>query len=247
MQSNQVTDPVVRSSLAHDKKSVKTILRDLLPNEKTIQPLPSPIAINEHLWLPIGNVPVLVHDQDFSSVIAYSLASFDYKRKLENLCICDTSKSCDTATESEDAASTVSNIKETEKEKEKKPKTSQNHVEMNFHNPSLQTQFTCRVYFAREFDLMRSKLLNVDGNIRKRTNSANDDKWCKDAESKYSDNCNSGSCDTSKSDEKCDDVHKKDMESVRSMFIRSLSKSVRWEARGGKSGSKFCKTLGNFA
>ena len=27
-------------------------------------------------------------------------------------------------------------------------------------------------------------------------------------------------------------------------FVRSLSQSMKWEARGGKSGSKFCKTLG---
>lgn len=33
------------------------------------------------------------------------------------------------------------------------------------------------------------------------------------------------------------------METVRKMFARSLSKSVRWEARGGKSGSKFSKTV----
>lgn len=32
---------------------------------------------------------------------------------------------------------------------------------------------------------------------------------------------------------------------LRSLFARSLSKSVRWDARGGKSGSKFSKTLGN--
>lgn len=31
---------------------------------------------------------------------------------------------------------------------------------------------------------------------------------------------------------------------LRSLFARSLSKSVRWDARGGKSGSKFSKTLG---
>jgi len=33
-------------------------------------------------------------------------------------------------------------------------------------------------------------------------------------------------------------------EDARIALARSLCKSVQWEARGGKSGSRFCKTLG---
>lgn len=35
-------------------------------------------------------------------------------------------------------------------------------------------------------------------------------------------------------------------EECRYYFARSLSSSVQWEAKGGKSGSRFCKTSGMF-
>lgn len=41
-----------------------------------------------------------------------------------------------------------------------------------------------------------------------------------------------------------DIVQLQEIDDVRCAFARSLSKSAQWKARGGKSGSKFCKTLG---
>lgn len=248
---NQVTERDNKSSTSSDKKSVKTILRELLPGEKPIQPLPSPIPANENLSLPIGCVPVLVHDQDFSSVIAYSLASFDYKRKLDSLNYCDTHrKSYDATTDTDDASSSVPSK---ESDKEKKAKSTQTHIEMSFQDSTSGTQFTCKVYFARDFDSMRSKLLSLAGLIdehvrmpfyRKHASSDGEGKSSKDFDRMSSNNSLNISCDQFKSDEKCEDIPKKDLDRVRAAFIRSLSKSIRWEARGGKSGSKFCKTLG---
>lgn len=73
-----------------DKKSVKTLLRELLPSDKHSSvhhscQLQSPMPASEHLTLTVGQIPVLVHDQDLSSVIAYSLMSNEYKRELENM------------------------------------------------------------------------------------------------------------------------------------------------------------------
>lgn len=39
-----------------------------------------------------------------------------------------------------------------------------------------------------------------------------------------------------------DGIRKPTVEEARKCFARSLSQSIRWEARGGKSGSKFNKT-----
>lgn len=249
---NTIIERDTKSSTPSDKKSVKTILRELLPSEKTVQPLPSPISANEHLSLPIGCIPILVHDQDFSSVIAYSLASIDYKRKLDSLSFCDIHrKSYDATTDSEDAP-TLAASSSKENEKEKKSKATQTHVEMNFQDSTSATQFTCKVYFARDFDSMRNKLLSVvgsfDGNeklsfYRRPHSSDGEGKLSKDFDRKSSNNSLNTS-DPLKSDDKNDDAQKKELGKIRAAFIRSLSKSVRWEARGGKSGSKFCKTMG---
>lgn len=242
--SNQVVERDSKSSTATDKKSVKTILRELLPSEKPIQPLPSPIPANENLSLAIGSVPVLVHDQDFSSVIAFCLASFDYKRKLESLSFCDVHrKSYDAMTDTEDLSSSIASPKENEKEKKSKAPA---HIEMNFQDSSSATQFTCKAYFARDFDSMRNKLLTLLDPVddeqtasfySRHTSVESDTKSTKDFDRKASNN-------SLNSDEKCEDAQKKDGDTGRIAFIRSLSKSVRWEARGGKSGSKFCKTMG---
>lgn len=249
--TNQITERDTKSSISSDKKSVKTILRELLPSDKTIQPLQSPIPTSEHLTLPIGCVPVLIHDQDISSVIAYTLASFDYKSRLENSNLSDIHrKSYDASTDTEDASTLPSNSKESDKEK--KTKLTQNHIEMNFQDSSSSTQFICKVYFARDFDSMRNKILglfdSLDGfektSFYRRNTSVDDSKSNKEFDRKISNNSLNISCDPLKSNEKSEDVSKKDNEKIRAAFIRSLSKSVRWEARGGKSGSKFCKTMG---
>lgn len=240
-----------KTSTSSEKKTVKEFLRELLPSDKTIQPLPSPIPASEHLLLSIGCVPVLVHDQDFSSVIAYCLSSYDYKKKLESFSFCDIHrKSTDANTDTEDASTPtpINKDGEKEKEKEKKTKSTQTHIEMSFQDSS--TQFTCKVYFARDFDLMRNKLLKLDDCDDMKSfycmpsNSESDGKLAKDFERKSSNNSLNVTNDATKLDEKCDDTQKMEVEKVRGAFIRSLSKSVRWDARGGKSGSKFCKTMG---
>lgn len=50
---------------------------------------------------------------------------------------------------------------------------------------------------------------------------------------------------SSKPDEKTKNARKLEggANSIRHLFARSLSKSVRWQAQGGKSGSKFSKTM----
>lgn len=243
--TNQVTERDAKTSTSSDKKSMKTILRELLPSEKSVQPLPTPIPAGENLSLPIGTVPIMVHDQDFSSVIAYSLASNDYKRKLDSLSCSEIQRKTGDAcgTDNEDTASSSAGTTPKESDKDKKSKASQSHIEMNFQDAMTGTQFTCKVYFARDFDMMRCKVLNLaesfDENekipyYRKHANSDSG----RDFDRKSSNNS------LNLTDEKYDESQRKESDRVRAAFIRSLSKSVRWEARGGKSGSKFCKTMG---
>lgn len=231
-----------RASTSSDKKSVKTILRELLPSDKPIQLLPaSPIPPNEHLTLPVGCVPVLVHDQDYSSVIAYCLASPDYRKRLDQSVYCDSHrKSYDSNADLDEKEP-----QPTASDKDK-PKSRQIYVEVNFGTTTTATptQFACKVYFARDFDLMRMRMLRAnsgdDKSFAAKASAAKtdaDDKLSMDIDRKTSAN----SCD-----ERTDEPTRTENEAVRVAFIRSLSKSLKWEARGGKSGSKFCKTLGGF-
>lgn len=67
-----------------DKKSVKTLLRELLPSDKLpSHHMQSPLPTNEHYSLSTGQFPILVNDQDMSSVIGYSLVSAFYLRSLD--------------------------------------------------------------------------------------------------------------------------------------------------------------------
>lgn len=251
----------------NDKKSVKTLLRELLPLDKSLYTLTSPLPVNEHHTLPVGQFPVLVHDQDHSSIIAYALVSSDYKRLLDGQTCgysSDTNShnSPNVKRKSQDG-SIDSDDKESARDNDKKTKCE--HIDVSFHDVS--TQFTCKIYFAKNFDTMRVNFIrtakpdlrsastrdseSVDEKRhfqRTHTMSDSDMKTCKEfehLERKSSSNSLAPNQSTSRchSDAK-DAVVQQEIDEVRSTFARSLSNSVRWEARGGKSGSKFCKTLG---
>lgn len=230
-----------RETKSSDKKSVKTRLRDLLPSEKHSQiALHSPLPPNEHYSLAIGHIPVLVHDQDLSSVIAYSLATFDYKRVLENLQFCKPNDSTTNTDVDEKEPMACTTHKENDKERKTKA-----HVEIVFQDTN--AQFACKIYFARDFDLLRSKFLRVSDNGFDDDAQRSDGRaTTRDFERMSSNNSLSvNSVDSTRNDEDVDDQQKAlEAERIRIAFARSLSKSIRWEARGGKSGSKFCKTLG---
>lgn len=76
------------------------------------------------------------------------------------------------------------------------------------------------MYYAKEFDNLRCKLLDAPNDS---TDNTNQKATCKP----QSDSKNT-------EEEIC---------TIRRMFARSLCRSVVWEARGGKSGSKFSKTI----
>ncbi|XP_039284821.1 putative 1-phosphatidylinositol 3-phosphate 5-kinase [Nilaparvata lugens] len=69
-----------------DKKTVKTILSQLLPTQQIAAPIQSPMSPQEHHCLPLGvSVPVVVYEREPSSIIAYALSCHDYRIDLEEL------------------------------------------------------------------------------------------------------------------------------------------------------------------
>lgn len=183
-----------------DKKKIKAIFRAVPSDKSLLNLLQSPIPSTDHFCLPMGQIPILVSDNDLSSIIAYTIVSHEYKKSLTSIEERASKKSYDSHSETDDK----------DNEKERKTKTPL-YTDIIFQDST--TQFTCRIYFAREFHAMRSSFL------KSRTNGGF---YCSNDEDKT-----------------------KNLEDLlHFLFARSLSKSVRWEARGGKSGSKFSKTLG---
>lgn len=249
----------VKETSAVDKKSVKTLLRELLPSEKptaAASNIPSPLSASEHFGLSIGGrFPVTVHDQDVSSVIAFALVSHDYKRALDlrqqqlqshvAQNAPDGTASASVSVLPMSTPSTASpNLEGDTEQRFEPPEKKRNssaaaHIEVAF-NVSIQksgnvscrnknsnystlqdisTSFTCKTYFAHEFDTLRASLISD-----KPTQTTNMTSPSREPTS-------NGSCVD-------------DLDQVRDVFARSLCRSVQWEARGGKSGSKFCKTMG---
>lgn len=190
-----------------DKKTIKKLLSTLLPSSSDQNPLPSPFSPNEHFCIPTGQFPIMIHDQDVSSIIAYSLMSYDYKKSLENLIappvgeptsnVSSNSPTLKRKAQSEGSVEGDEKDGATSKDSDKK-KHNNSHVEIHVQDST--TQFTCKIYFAKEFDDLRSRCLKQ--------------------------NLPSASL----------------QEDIRKTYARSLSQSQKWEARGGKSGSKFSKS-----
>ncbi|XP_067015555.2 1-phosphatidylinositol 3-phosphate 5-kinase [Anabrus simplex] len=68
------------------QKIVKTILSQLRPSAAGITPIQSPLSPQEHHLAPGGySVPVVVYETEPSSIIAYALSSQEYRRSLEEL------------------------------------------------------------------------------------------------------------------------------------------------------------------
>ncbi|XP_055381749.1 putative 1-phosphatidylinositol 3-phosphate 5-kinase [Condylostylus longicornis] len=251
------------SDSSSDKKTIKKMLSQLLPNTGQVNVLPSPMSLNEHLTLPLGAFPILVHDQDLSSIIAYCLVSNDYKKSLESLNSPNVTqneanstngspnmkrKSHDNSVEPEDKDGGV----KFESTEEKKTVKSNFHIELYYQD--LTTQFTCKIYFAKEFDKLRSVVLQPpklnksaykdieiskkmdDSRITQKSNVAENELLRKTSSS----NLNNKTTESSREFA----INQNDITDETRLFLaRSLCRSVQWEARGGKSGSKFSKTL----
>lgn len=117
-------------------------------------------------------------------------------------------------------------------EKEKKNKCN-HHCDVHFHDTT--TNFTCKIYYAKEFEAMRRSCLHKPAPERSsvdRKSSSNSLKL------KGMDKTDS------KSKINMEAWRLPDTDEIRKAFARSISQSLPWDAKGGKSGSRFSKTIG---
>lgn len=76
--------PITSEDIPDKKKKKKTILSQLLPSISTNNAILNPLGIMEHHLLPLGSVvPIVVYESEPSSIIAYALDSHDYKHALQ--------------------------------------------------------------------------------------------------------------------------------------------------------------------
>ncbi|XP_037956790.1 putative 1-phosphatidylinositol 3-phosphate 5-kinase [Teleopsis dalmanni] len=287
-----LVDQLAISTASSDKKTIKQILSQLLPSVPHASNLESPFTSQEHYVLPLGAFPILVHEQDLSSVIAYSLTSSDYLRLINNSngliyenndseaniatggnCGTGNQSSPNTKRKSQESGSVYIYQERDENVKENIPKVHNSHTNSNSsshcndeerknpkHNSEIDitfqehnTQFSCKIYFPREFDLLRAKTFKVpklEKSLYKELEQSKKREELKVSQSrsgpeielvrKPSDACKSLNTNPNKDDKF---LLQTEVELSRNAFARSLCSSVQWEARGGKSGSKFCKTL----
>lgn len=240
-----ITQAERSSKEIYDKKTLKSILSQILPSTGNSNTLPSPLSSHEYHNLPLGLFPILVHDQDLSSIIAYSLISPEYKTSLSNLNNSGNNSDVNSSPNLKRKCNNDSNPDTEEKDTnfEKKNKFL-SHMEIMFQETSSSsyTSFTCKIYFVKEFDQMRMNFLNPpkmyetnsDKKNVKRHSSQPDfnTRTNKENENNERKNSNSGS-----------KIEIYQEEDIRKAFARSLCRSIRWDAKGGKSGSKFSKTL----
>ncbi|XP_034653485.1 putative 1-phosphatidylinositol 3-phosphate 5-kinase [Drosophila subobscura] len=278
------------ASVHSDKKSIRSILTQLLPSTNQANPLQSPFPAQDHLTLPLGSIPIHVRESDLSSVIAYSLTSADYQRALDeafsscsggseapaaghsspllkrkvplpeglsdaeesspNLSRTSSNTSATPGGAVPAAASTASESEEKVKERTKaQPQSPSPHVSLAFNDNGC--QFHCKIYFAREFDGMRAKSLQppkLDRSLYRKLEKSKMREELRISQSRTGSEMElvrkpsdvSGVPPLARASEE----HATDMEEEsRIALARSLCNSVQWEARGGKSGSRFCKTL----
>ncbi|XP_055858683.1 putative 1-phosphatidylinositol 3-phosphate 5-kinase [Episyrphus balteatus] len=241
-----------------DKKSIKKMLSSLLPSTATANLLQSPLSSNEHLTLPLGTIPILVHDQDLSSIIAYSLTSQDYNKMVDMISHGSSSLNTVPTSSPNPKRKNDSQFDFDEKEipkateEEKKPSKSHSHIDMAFQDST--THFTCRMFFAKEFDLLRANTLKVPKmgrNLFKELEHSKKREELKftqkgsNSEMEIIRKASDPAIQTTPPEDEAGGVSQlqSDIEDTRTFLARSLCRSVQWEARGGKSGSKFSKTL----
>ncbi|XP_030762817.1 1-phosphatidylinositol 3-phosphate 5-kinase [Sitophilus oryzae] len=213
------------------EKTVKTIFDKFLPSSGTFNLVQAPFSPQEHYLLPIGQYgPVIVYENEVSSIIAYALNSIDYKKSLEEL----TSKK---SIANEQTPSPIAKRKNVAGDKEKNDGGEKGSGLLGF----LRTKDS-------KTDLGSSVSSSVSEIVEPEQSNTQDkpDDAKKSKQSHVEVQFQDSTCNFF-----CRIYLAEKFAALRSVvfptgeetYIRSLSRSVHWKARGGKSGSNFSKTM----
>ncbi|XP_037294828.1 putative 1-phosphatidylinositol 3-phosphate 5-kinase isoform X3 [Manduca sexta] len=192
-------------------------------DKKTVRQILSQLLSNNQpshqagMIISSGLVPVVVQGGEIGSVIAATLASLAYRRALALA-------RHSTQIEQEDGENSNNTGKE-KSENDKSKSKSNDHVEV-----LLKDGLVCRVYAATQFAALRHAILGGIGRDSRETRDTRDSHAHDTLESHDMHDLPRCRCD------------QKTLCDIEEAFIRSLAHCVPWAAKGGKSGSTFCKT-----
>ncbi|KAH8233686.1 hypothetical protein KR026_011308 [Drosophila bipectinata] len=131
-----------------------------------------------------------------------------------------------------------------EKGKERTKKAPSPYITLAFHDNGC--QFQCKIYFAREFDDLRAKSLTppkMDRSLYRRLEKSKMREELRISQSRTGSEMELVRKPSDVAGPRPGEEPTDLEEEARIALARSLCSSIQWEARGGKSGSRFSKTL----
>ncbi|KAL3284887.1 hypothetical protein HHI36_019023 [Cryptolaemus montrouzieri] len=223
--ASTINEEIIDSKRDSDKKSVKTLLSQLLPSAAPSILIPNPFSTQDHYSLPNGlYATLMVSENDLSSIIAYALNTYELKKSMEE------ARQSSLNTE---AVSSPGYKRKSQGDKDKNDIEEKNTSLLGFlRNKESKT------------DLLSSPATSTQsesGQTPQHNAEPNEDNKKLHIDVVFEDtNCNF----------LCRVYYAEKFAAFRNMvlpdgeevYIRSLAKSAAWNARGGKSGSTFTKT-----
>ena len=233
------------------RQSVKSLINNFLSGTNTLI-VPDPFLSSQHYLLPMREkLPVLLDDNDLGSIIAYSLTTIDYERKLHEIqssiaiqksrynsvlasSMSTTSKAptdggskdacCSNANPLQEAFSSSHTVSS--------PKDSipNDNIDVQFNDAT--TNYYCCIHFASQFRKLRADVLDTSVGSSLNQTASN----LSSSRSSHG----SSQATASQHSNQPSDVFQFDTEEA---YIRSISQTVEWVAKGGKSKASFSKTL----
>ncbi|XP_033330522.2 1-phosphatidylinositol 3-phosphate 5-kinase fab1 isoform X2 [Megalopta genalis] len=228
--------PLAVEDMQDKKKKKKTILSQLLPSLPVTQPIPNPFGSLEHHLLPLGSVvPIVVYESEPSSIIAYALDSLDYKHTLQELM---------RTMKGPDLNPSPLNKRKFPENKENIPEVMQSG---EFKRPSVLSFFRGNSPNPASPIDSDKNVSNMDSNQQNpitASETEEDKKVTKQqnyVEVQFNDATANFYCRIYFAAQFAA-LRENVLTCGEDGFTRSLSRSIQWAARGGKSGSSFCKS-----
>ncbi|XP_066582542.1 1-phosphatidylinositol 3-phosphate 5-kinase isoform X2 [Prorops nasuta] len=228
--------PLLTDDLPDKKKKKKTILSQLLPSTSVTNPISNPLASTEHYLLPIGSVvQLVVYESEPSSIIAYAMDSHDYKHALQELLRSSKGSELNhSPLNKRKLADTKDSIPETIPPNEVKRPSVLSFLRGNSPHPAspIETDKNVSTLESSIQNMNASSENDEDKKVIKQQNYI---------EVQFHDATTNFFCRIYFAAQFAT-FRENVLPFGEDGYTRSLSRSVQWAARGGKSGSTFCKT-----